>query len=118
MDNSLQGDDFLQAARAMAARARKDYEQAVRRREGNVDTDNVDTDDGDGEPPSETPTTYGECAIEHMNAALHWKIAGALNAIGFAQAAAAEAQAAQDFEQSASVCDQVVAAGGKTIELG
>jgi hypothetical protein len=98
-------DEYVSAARARAAAARKTYERIAESIEGTHRRDASD-------PPSET-TTFSECARAWEDAALEWTMASALHGVGNPEAAAPHVAQAQAFEESALLCEEIVKATGK-----
>jgi hypothetical protein len=105
----------LEMARARAREAREEYEQILRDRGSTLDTNDLTDDQGAGEPPSERPTTFSDCAALWDRAGLEWRISGGLGELGYFTQAAEHAATAADLEVSAASCD--ASASGQIIEL-
>lgn len=70
---------------------------------------------GEGEPPSESPTTFSDCAVLWESSAREYRIASALGSDGYFEQAAGHASTGFDLGVAAASCD--ASAGGEIIEV-
>ena len=98
-------------ARAAALEARAEFERLRDRQTGDGENPGGDG----GEPPSESPTSFSDCAVLHENAARAFKVASTLTTMALFDAANEAAALGATLEEAANSCD--ASAAGEIIEV-